>query len=492
MSVNKKLPESLNMYEFVYENDLTRRIDAVHNEPHYFLWINSAWAAMMVKQGILPKENVPKISRSILEFWDNPQKELTGCASLMDWIIERHGTEVAGSLTMGRTIPPLRQMLPVRHKLMRMMCMLYDLREALLDTAEKYRDTVMPGYTHIRPAQPMTFGHYLLSVYDPFERTMKNLEDSFTGMNISEMGCGALAGTSWNIDREMFKDYMGMDGIIENANDAVAYTDGYVNLISALANMMTIFSRFALDMNYWSGQEYGFMSFPLLGMGTAYSHFMPNKTESGTYLERLRIGAAELLGQLTEIVGMSMRAPHGDMHEMLHMADPCQRAIRSTFLYLHVLPYALPEMNVNKDRMLEVARKGYACATELSNQIVKDYGLDYRTAHKIVNKFVFDSKEKSILAADARIEILEAAAKSIIGRELGISEQTLRESLDPVHFVKVTNSQGGTAPSETTRMLKDRRIKLKSAVDAHVARIEKQEKAQHSLLSDLKEWAGQE
>ena len=491
MDSERGLPERLSMYEFVYENEWTRRIDAIHNEPHYFLWIDSAWTAMLARKGIIPKAHVSKIARSILDFWRQPPEGYVGFGWLMTWLIERHGTEVAGSLTMGRTIPPLRQMLPARHQLMKLMCMLHELQQVMLDIAERHLHSVMPGYTHIRHAQPTTLGHYLLSVYDPFQRIMKTVEDSYTALNLSELGCGALAGTSWPIDREMVRDYLGMDGVIENSNDAVAYTDGYVLLISSLANLMSVFSRFALDLNYWSGQEYGFLSFPLFaGKGTSYSHFMPNKVESGTYLERTRVGAAELLGQVAEIISMSMRAPHGDGHEMLHMIDSTRRAIRSTFLYLHVYIYALPRMSVYEDVMLAVAQKGYSGSTELANRIVRDCGLDYRTAHEIVNKFVFDSKTQNVPASEARVDLLESVAKCILGRELGMPEQVLREALDPVHFINVTDSQGGVAPNETARMLRDRRGRARSAHERHVGRIEKIEEAQQHLLSDLRELAG--
>lgn len=491
MTVESQLPQRLSLYEFAYENELTRRIDAVYNEPHYFMWIDSAWAAMLAKQAILPAAHVPALFSSILDFWASPPEGYVGFGWLMTWLIEKHGTEMAGSLTMGRTIPPLRQMLPVRHDLTKLMCMLQDLQGVLLDTAGKYLETVMPGYTHIRHAQPMTFGHYLLSVYDPIERIMKGIEDGYAAMSLNELGCGALAGTSWPINREMLNDYLAMDGLIENSNDAVAYTDGYVSLVAALTNLMTVFSRFALDLNYWSGEEYGFLAFPFLGgKGSSYSHFMPNKTESGTYLERTRAGAAELLGQLTELAVMGMRAPHGDGHEMLHMADATRRAIRSTHLYLHVYLHALPELAVHEDAMLAAANRGFACSTELANRLVRECGLDYRTAHEIVNRFVFDAKAEGIPAAAARIEQLQAAARQHLGRELTFSEASLRESLDPKHFVATAVSRGGVAPAEAARMLKARRARLADARGRHLARIGSIEQARARLLADMNNLAG--
>ena len=197
--------------------------------------------------------------------------------------------------------------------------------------------------------------------------------------------------------------------------------------------------------------------------------------------------AAELTGDLAEVVSMGMRAPHGDTVEMMEMHRSMKRALRSTYMNLHVYIYYFPLMEVFEDNMLAMARKGYSCATELANQIVRDHDLSYRTAHAVVHEFVATSAKENIPASEAHIELLEAAAKGVVGRELGMSEETLRRSLDPVHFVKVTNSQGGVAPEETARMLAERRENMKAARARHLARIEKLEKSKEKLLTDIRE-----
>ncbi len=121
-----------------------------------------------------------------------------------------------------------------------------------METADKYKDAVMPGYTHLRHAQPTTLGHYLMSIYDPLWRCLEDLEQHYYEMSLVELGCGALAGTSWDIDREMFGYYTGAEGIIENTNDAVSYSDGYLNLVATLANIMGVLSRMGEDLDYWS------------------------------------------------------------------------------------------------------------------------------------------------------------------------------------------------------------------------------------------------
>lgn len=199
------------------------------------------------------------------------------------------------------------------------------------------------------------------------------------------------------------------------------------------------------------------------------------------------MGAAEVLGCLTEIAAMGMRAPHQDTHEMLHMRDATERALKATHDYTHVWIYTLPRIMVYEDRMLQMARQGFACSAELANQIVRDYELDHRTAHEIVCELVHACEDKGIPASEAHIEDLEAEAERVLGRRMGMSQSTLRQALDPVHFVHVTNSQGGVAPGEGRRMIAERRESMTAARARHVTRVERPEQAKARLEADLKQ-----
>lgn len=488
------IPPAKSLYEFDYKTGLTERIDRVH-EPFYFTWIDTAWIVMLIKQGILPREDVPKIVSSVQDFWDNPKEEYSGFGGLSKYVSSIHGEAVGGSLTLSRTVPPMRQLFPVRHELMKVMCGFLDFFDALLTAADAHKDKVMPGYTHIRHAQPMTFGHYLLSVFDPMRRSYSTIEDGYRAMSLNELGCGALAGTSWPIDREKVSEYLALEGLIENANDAVAYTDGYVLLVTGLTNFITILSRFGLDLNMWSGLEYNFLQVPWLtenmgGRGKgANSHMMPNKWTNSPFVERARVASSELLGQLTEVASMGMRAPHGDGHEMLHMADGTLRALRSTHLYSHVFIYTIPRIIVHRENMLNMAKRGYSCATELANEIVRRESIDFTTGHQIVNGFVRESEAKGIPAAEADVEVLQRTSHDVLGRSIDMDEATLRKCLDPVHFVEVTDSQGGVSEKEVSRMIADRQSDLQRCRARHIDRVEKLETSRELLLRDLRELA---
>jgi argininosuccinate lyase len=499
MAAGENLPAKLSIWEFDYKTELTRRIDRVHEHPTVFEVIDAAWITMLLKTGIIPRKHHKGIVEAVLDYWERPRREHTGFGGIQRHIIAELGVEAGGSLTLARTVPPQRQMMACRRDLSKVMCLAYDFQEALLDQASDHLATLMPGYTHYRHAQPETYGHYLLSVCDALERVMVSLESGWEAMSLNELGCGALAGTSWPIDRDLVSRYLGLVGLIENANDAVAYTDGYVEVVAGLTNLMAVVSRFTLDLNIWSSEEWGFLDVPWVasestsqsegGRGKAHSYFMPNKTSNSPFLERARAGAAQVLGTLTEVAAMGMRVSHGDYHEMLHMEDGTLRALEFTRLYLHPLLYTVPRITVFKDAMLAALKDGYACATELANQIVRDHDLDYRTAHEVVYEFVLESKKRRIGAEHADLALLEEASQKVLGRGLGMTEKTLKQSLDPTHFLEVTTSRGGISPAEGRRMLDVRRSRLAEARGRLETRIEGLEQAQSSMLDDLKSLA---
>jgi argininosuccinate lyase len=235
-------------------------------------------------------------------------------------------------------------------------------------------------------------------------------------------------------------------------------------------------------LNYWSTPEFGFLDLEYRGG----SFMMPQKNSNQAYLERTRVGAAKMLGYLTDTAAMSMRCPHGDMVEMLHMQDGPIHALDAIDSYLHPMIMQLHGITVFEENMLAEARRGYSCATELANQMVRDFGIDYRTAHKILHEFVVASEAENTPASQARADLLDAAAEAVLGKKLGMTDARLRELLDPAYFIKVTNSKGGIAPQEVARMITERREKLAEARTRNLKRIEALEKAQQRLLADLK------
>lgn len=474
---------SLGVLFRTFKDDFTERVDKVH-QPGSDFWLDSAWAVMLLKTGVIAEQNRKPVAESLLELWEKrPAGKFYGHWGIQKYVETKHGMSVAGDMGIARTNPPQRQQMAVRQRLLKVLHLMHEFQEVLLETADRYKETVMPGYTHLRHAQPTTLGHYLMSIHDPMARCVKMLEDGYSAMSLNELGCGALAGTSLSIDRDLVSEYLGLEGLLENTNDAVSYSDGYVLVTAAAANIMIVLSRFGLEMEHWSTTEYNFMDFRIGGGST----MMPNKRSNQAALEEPATGAARAVGALTEVATMGMHIPHGDMQPLAYrISEGVLRALEQVDRYVEPFLYQLPAILANEEIMLATVRKEYSCATELANELVRSHGLDYRTAHEVVARFVFDSAKQGIPSCEASLKIFQQAAQGVAKKELSMTEARLREILDPVYFVRVTNSRGGVAPTEVARMIADRREKLTQARARNVARVARLEQAREKLLADLK------
>ena len=248
-------------------------------------------------------------------------------------------------------------------------------------------------------------------------------------------------------------------------------------------------SRVAFDFDIWSTNEYDFIDFEV-GVG---SFMMPQKWAERANqgdIEATWFGASKTLANLTEVASMGMKVPHGDTNALeYHMKDGALAALGNIQQYAKPWLVLLATIKVHEDRMLQQARSGYSAATELANEIVRCDGLDYRTAHDVVQTFTLESIRRGLPSCEADIGILQAAAQEVVGKKLSMSEKQLREALDPVHFVNVTKCRGGVAPEEVARMIEVRRTRLAEARTRHLARIEQLEKGKAQMLADLRKLA---
>lgn len=452
-----------------------------------------AWVVMLVKQGVVSRKSGQKILSGILEIEKAQSGQAVsgmflpthnfGLFTVEKILQDRVGDEVAGDVNVGKTLPEPIVRLQTRDKILDVLCSMLDFRERLLQAAAENVDAVMPGYTHLAQGQAMTFGHYLLSVHDATERATNELERTYQLTNLNTLGCGALAGTSWNIDRELVAALLGFDGVLENANDAVAAGDYAISILAALTNQMVLISRFALDLHMWGMEEIAMIYVP-----EAYcdqSSMMPQKRNYGGQVERARIDASVVISRLQECVMLVKNEPYADMIPVLHLKYPILEALCITEKTLTTMGDFISAVKANKGRMLEFARRGFSCASELANVIRRKTGVAYRTAHHITGMLVRIAEEEKVPADQVTAEMLNKAAIKIIGRPLTMDDQEVRQALDPVHFVNVTDSRGGVAPVEVKRMIKDRIKRLEEAKKCQAERVSKLQRAQETLNKEV-------
>ncbi len=264
----------------------------------------------------------------------------------------------------------------------------------LCEKAGEYKSTIMSGYTHLQRAQPITFGHHLMAYAMMLLRDIDRLNDCKKRMNMSPIGCCALAGTTYNTDRDFEAEKLGFDGICQNSLDGVSDRDFCVELMSDISIVMMHLSRFSEEIILWSSWEFKFIE--LSSSYTTGSSIMPQKRNPDmAELVRGKTGRVygDLLGLLTTLKGLPL-AYNKDMQEDKEgVFDACD----TVKMCLKVFTPMIDTMTVREDNMKKAAGEGFINATDLADYLVKK-GMPFRTAYKISGELVaLCIKEKTVL-----------------------------------------------------------------------------------------------
>ena len=441
--------------------------------------IHRAHVVMLVEQGILTKEEGSTILRGLREVEEAAKQDerLVTYMSTESALIERIG-EVGGKMHIGRSRNDLgatQRRMFYRDQINRLVDAIIEYQKALLKKAEENLETVMPGYTHWRQAQPITLGHYLLAHVDAAGRSLERLEDVYRRTNLNTLGAAALAGTGWEIDRNRTLELLGFDDLCENTYDCVATHDYIIELASAIAIHMTNLSRLAEDLQIWSSDEFAMIDLDESYAGT--SSIMPQKKNPSS-LEAVKLYAAEAIGVLTTTTASVKGASYTNIGDRA-MIEPTaiETAIGSTKVMAGVVSTLVPM----KEKMLSLASKGFSTMTELADTLVRSYGISFRQAHDIIGETTSKAISEGKTADQITVEMIEEAVQKSIGRRLKLPKEALRSALDPTENVKRRKGIGGPAPEETKRMIEDRQKKTENNEASHRERQAKLEKAYKEL-----------
>jgi argininosuccinate lyase len=469
--------------------DLERRehfAQVAHHQIPQFVRVHQAWLVMLMRQGIVPSERGRKILRALgsvdraavdwmIETW-----QPSGWEPMIQ--LERYLTsqvgQIASDLNIGRTIPPPFYRMEILELLVPLIEATLSFRRILLSNASEHAETVMPGYTHLQHAQPMTYGHYLLGLYEAIDRASVQVEAVYSVTNRFELGCGALSGTSFPIDRCLVADLLGFDGLVEHSNDAVAATDFLIDLMGALTNLMIPLSRVAGEMDIWSSFEFGMVE--IADHLTNPSSMMPQKKNPAVF-EFCRMILAQVLAGYTEIVCGSHALPYGDVIEMRELSFAMLPRIREVTRQLENMGEAIDTLIVHKAIMLRRAWEGYSTVTELAALLYREAGVPLRLAHGIVGEVVRTMLADGKPSSEINVDIVEQAALKVAGEHLRLCPERLQAALDPVCFVEAHTSRGGVAPAEVRRMVAEREALLAEAEERQRARLSKIRAAEKEL-----------
>lgn len=278
--------------------------------------------------------------------------------------------------------------------------MLKGLLCTILSVAEENIETIMPGYTHLQKAQPITLAHHFMAYYEMFKRDCERLADFRKRLNIMPLGSGALAGTTYPLDREFVAKELGFDGVTQNSLDGVSDRDFALELAFCLSVVMMHLSRFSEEIILWSSNEFGFVD--LDDAFSTGSSIMPQKKNPDVAeLARGKTGRVygDLMGLLTVMKGLPL-AYNKDMQED---KEQIFDAIDTVKMCVPVFKDMIKTMKIRKERMLSGAKGGFTNATDVADYLVKK-GLPFRDAHGVVGKMVAYCLDKGAALDDLSIE----------------------------------------------------------------------------------------
>ncbi len=262
--------------------------------------------------------------------------------------------------------------------------LIYDVIRALTEQAEKHKASIMPGYTHLQRAQPITFGHHLMAYAMMLLRDVERISDCRERMNISPIGCCALAGTTYNTDRRLEAAELSFDGIALNSLDGVSDRDFCVELTSALSILMMHLSRMSEELILWASWEFKFVE--LDDAYTTGSSIMPQK-KNPDMAELIRGKTGRVYGDLMALLTVLKGLPLAYNKDMQEDKESVFDAVETVEMCLRVLAPMITTMKPNPENMKRAAQKGFINATDLADYLVKR-GLPFRSAYKISGQLV--------------------------------------------------------------------------------------------------------
>jgi len=429
------------------------------------LRINYAHVLMLYEQKVLPRQEAHHILKSLHHL----EKEGVGKAIAVDprigdlsthmeaYVIGKTGEETGGKIHTGRSRNDLYTTLTkmfLRQSLLDIYDTLLTLEGSLLLLTFEHIETVMPGYTHhSQPAQPITFGHYILGNFDVFSRDLKRIEDFWPRLNTCPMGAAAMATTGFPLNRQRIAELLGFNGIHEHSYDAVSAKDFLLEYLFILAIISSDLGRLAENLLYWNTAVYGMIS--LADEYTSFSTIMPQK-KNPVAVETLRAFNSIISGKLFNAFGILKAEPWSNGREMIILDDDSLDTGKQVQNMILLLNGMLKTMEVRKDRMRELSGQGFSTATELADTLSREYHFSFRTAHEVVGLLVKRAVESGIEAGQILPEMVEECIQQCLGKNFSVNPEIVRKALDPRENVRIRSLPGGPAFEEVTRMAKNR------------------------------------
>lgn len=424
---------------------------------------HEAQALMLARCGIIARENAVALLQAVADIRAAGVDALDYEPGVEDLffriesqIIEMVGADFGGNLQLARSRNDLGHALArmaLRKEILTLYAELLELRHAALALARRHTETLMPGYTHTQPAQPVTFAHYLAGALTALQKDQARLAAAYANMNESPLGAAAFTGTGFPIDRGYVAELLGFDGVIVSTQHAIGAGDNLTDAAFALQSLAVGLSRVTHDLLIRASQEANALHID--DSFIQISSIMPQK-RNPVVLEHLRARLSRAFGYAQTVVLQCHNIPYGDTQDIEdEILPPLYNALDATRECVTLYTDFFSTLELNEEHLRVEAGAGFTTATELADTLVREAGLPFRQAHKIVAGMVQAAVKASKASDELTLEMLQVSARNVLGRELDFDEKQFRRALDPQHFVNVRTVAGGVAPEATARLLED-------------------------------------
>ncbi|MBD7962617.1 argininosuccinate lyase [Fictibacillus norfolkensis] len=307
-----------------------------------------------------------------------------------------------------------------------------ELQKSLLNLAEEHVETIIPGYTHLQRAQPVSFAHHLLAYFWMLDRDKGRLQDSLKRSDILPLGAGALAGTTFDIDRNITMNELGFRDKYLNSLDAVSDRDFAIECCSNASMIMMHLSRFCEELILWSSEEFGFIE--ISDSFTTGSSMMPQK-KNPDMAELIRGKSGRVYGSLISLLTLMKGLPLAYNKDMQEDKEPVFDTVKTVKGCLSIMTGMMNEVKIHVDKMNKAVHQDFSNATELADYLAKR-GIPFREAHELVGQMVLQCIQKECYLLDVTLDEYKEWCPLV--------ENDLFEALSPKTAVERRNSEGGT------------------------------------------------
>jgi argininosuccinate lyase len=383
-----------------------------------------AYATTLAKTGILSEDELKQIGRGLAEIKRRVEKEPAWLASQKEEdvhsFVEARLVELIGDagfkLHAGRSRNDqvaVDVRLYLKRAIIRVQVQLKTLSRELVNLAKAHVDVVIPGYTHLRKAQPVLFSHYLLAYFEMFQRDYDRFDDCFRRTDVMPLGSGALAGNGFPIDREGLRVELGFSQLSRNSLDAVSDRDYQVEFVAAASLAMVHLSRLAEDLILYSSPEFGLVE--LSDAVTSGSSIMPQKKNPDS-LELIRGKSARVIGNLTSLLSLLKGLPLAYNKDLQEDKELLFDSLDTLIDCLMVAQVVVRTLKVNRAAASAAVQAGFLNATDLADYLVRK-GMPFRKAHELVGKIVLHCESKKLELQQLSLEQYQAFS-TLVGEDV--------------------------------------------------------------------------